>query len=81
MGITRTELEDELVFLVFTALACLYSSSLRKKYGKLYSVRAGSFKVVFVEDSSAVHEVLVKRSADYAGRPPFFSYLQYTAGM
>jgi len=49
-------------------------SSLRKKYGTVYSMKVGSFKLVVAEDADSVKEVLVKRSADYAGRPPFHSF-------
>jgi len=48
--------------------------SLRKKYGTVYSMKVGSFKLVVAEDADSVKEVLVKRSADYAGRPPFHSF-------
>ena len=54
--------------------------SVRKKYGAVYSMKVGSFKVVFAEDADSVKEVLVKRSADYAGRPPFHSLLLYSLG-
>ena len=57
------------------------SPSLRKKYGKLFSMKVGAFKLVVVEDASSVKEVLVKKSADYAGRPPFHSFLDTTMGM
>lgn len=55
--------------------------SLRKKYGKLYSLKIGSFKTVFAEDAASVKEVLVNKSADYAGRPPFHSFQMTTLGM
>ena len=54
--------------------------SIRKKYGAVYSMKVGSFKLVFAEDADSVKEVLVKRSADYAGRPPFHSFQLYTLG-
>ena len=54
--------------------------SVRKKYGAVYSMKVGSFKVVFAEDADCVKEVLVKKSADYAGRPPFHSLLLYSLG-
>ncbi|XP_020623002.1 steroid 17-alpha-hydroxylase/17,20 lyase-like isoform X2 [Orbicella faveolata] len=50
------------------------TASLRKKYGTVYSMKVGSFKLVVAEDADSVKEVLVKRSADYAGRPPFHSF-------
>ena len=55
--------------------------SLRKKYGKLYSLKMGSFKTIFAEDAASVKEVLVNKSADYAGRPPFHSFQMTTLGM
>ena len=55
--------------------------SLRKKYGKVYSMKVGSFKTVIAEDVASVKEVLVKKSADYAGRPPFHSFVMSTLGM
>lgn len=53
---------------------------MRKKYGAVYSMKVGSFKVVFAEDANSVKEVLVKRSADYAGRPPFHFLQLYSLG-
>ena len=64
------------VFLLFSL-----SPSLREKYGKLYSMKVGSFKTVVAEDAASVKEVLVKKSADYAGRPPFHSFVMTTLGM
>ena len=52
---------------------CLISS-LRKKYGYVYSMKVGSFKLFMAEDADSVKEVLVTKSADYAGRPPFHSF-------
>jgi len=52
----------------------------RKKYGTVYSMKVGSFKLVVAEDADSVKEALVKRSADYAGRPPFHSYLISSLG-
>ena len=40
----------------------------------------GSFKTVIAEDAASVKEVLVKKSADYAGRPPFHSFVMSTLG-
>ena len=42
-----------------------------KRYGKVFSVRLGSFKVVIAASADSVKEVLIKRSGDYVGRPPF----------
>ena len=38
-------------------------------------MKVGSYKLVVAEDPASVKEVLVKKSADYAGRPPFHSYM------
>ena len=43
-------------------------------------MKVGSYKCVFAEDVDSVKEVLVKKSADYAGRPPFYSLLSTTLG-
>ncbi|PFX25240.1 Steroid 17-alpha-hydroxylase/17,20 lyase [Stylophora pistillata] len=51
---------------------------LRKKYGKVFSVKIGSFKVVIAGDTASVKELLVRKSADYAGRPPLYSFLRST---
>ena len=59
----------------------LLSQSLRKKYGTVYSLKVGSYKLVFADDVASVKEVLVKKSADYAGRPPFHTFLMTTLGM
>ena len=53
---------------------------MREKYGTVYSMKVGSFKLVVAEDPASVKEVLVKKSADYAGRPPFHSYMIETLG-
>lgn len=44
-------------------------------------MKLGSYKFVIAEDTESVKEVLVKKSADYAGRPPFYSFLVSTMGM
>ena len=54
---------------------------MRKKYGAVYSMKVGGFKLVVAEDSDSVKEVLVKKSADYAGRPPFHSFALASLGM
>ena len=50
-------------------------------YGTVYSMKVGSFKLVVAEDAESVNEVLVKKSADYAGRPPFQSFALASFGM
>ena len=37
-------------------------------------MKVGSFKLAVAEDADSVKEVLVNKSADYAGRPPFHSF-------
>lgn len=44
-------------------------------------MKLGSYKIVVAEDPDSVKEVLVKKSADYAGRPPFYSFLSTTIGL
>ena len=46
----------------------------------MYSIKVGSYKVVVAEDADSVKEVLVKKSADYAGRPPFHTFQLATLG-
>lgn len=43
-------------------------------------MKVGSFKFVVAEDPTSVKEVLVTKSADYAGRPPFHSFMIDTLG-
>ena len=57
-----------------------FSTSLMKQYGKVFSLRLGSFKVVVAASADSVKEMLVKRSADYAGRPPFHSIMVASLG-
>ena len=44
-------------------------------------MKVGSYKLVFVQNADSVKEVLVKKSADYAGRPPFYSSVMSTLGL
>ena len=62
-------------------LFLFHCKSMRKTYGAVYSMKVGSFKLVVAEDADSVKEVLVKKSADYAGRPPFHSFVMSTLGM
>ena len=71
----------EQLFMFYIPLFLFSSQSLRKKYGTVYSMKVGSFKLVVADDAASSKEVLVKRSADYAGRPPFYSFLMTTLGM
>ena len=47
----------------------LFPCSLRSKYGRLFSLKLGSYKLVVAGSSGAVREVLVTRSAKFGGRP------------
>ena len=51
-----------------------------KQYGKVFSLRLGSYKAVVAASPESVKELLVTRSGDYAGRPPFHSFLATTLG-
>ena len=44
-------------------------------------MKIGSFKVVIAGDTASVKELLVRKSADYAGRPPLHSFMRSTFGM
>ncbi|KAL9969643.1 hypothetical protein ACROYT_G021880 [Oculina patagonica] len=47
--------------------------SVREKYGRVFSFKLGSHKFVMASTPEAVKEVLVKKSADYAGRQQTYS--------
>ena len=66
--------------LPFTFLELLLCS-LQDKYNGIFSVKLGSFKAVMASSSEAVTEVLVKKSADYAGRPQMHVFYESTLGM
>ena len=57
---------------IFLTDISLYS--LTRKYGEVFSLRLGAFKVVVAASGDSVKEMLVKRSGDYAGRPPFHTF-------
>ena len=54
--------------------------SLMKYYGRIISLRLGSFRVVIAASPESVKEVLITKSADFAGRPPQASYFYTTVG-
>jgi hypothetical protein len=58
----------------------IFFHSLQKNYGDVFSVKLGSFRIVFACSTEAIKEALVKRSADYAGRPQFHSTIVQTLG-
>ena len=47
----------------------VYMTELGKQYGGVFKIRFFMKPVVMVSDTQLIHEVLVKRSADFAGRP------------
>jgi len=54
--------------------------SLTKIYGRVFSLKLGSYKVVMASTPVAVRELLVKKSADYAGRQQTYSVMAATLG-
>ena len=47
--------------------------SLRETYGRVFSLKLGSYKLVMASTSEAVKEMLVTKSADFAGRPQTYA--------
>ena len=54
--------------------------SLKENYGRVFSLKMGSFKFVMASSPEAVKEMLVQRSADYAGRPQTHFFVEFTLG-
>ena len=54
--------------------------SLEEIYGRVFSLKLGGHKCVIASTPEAVHEMLVKKSADYAGRPKTYSIEKGTLG-
>ena len=54
--------------------------SLKETYGRVFSLKMGSYKFVMASTPEAVKEILVQRSADYAGRPQTYFSLELTLG-
>ena len=54
--------------------------SLRENYGRVLSLKLGSYKFVMASTPEAVKEMLVKKSADYAGRQQTYSIEVGTLG-
>ncbi|KAL9969642.1 hypothetical protein ACROYT_G021879 [Oculina patagonica] len=54
--------------------------SVREKYGRVFSLKLGSYKFVMASTPEAVKEILVKKSADYAGRQQTYSIEATTLG-
>jgi len=55
--------------------------SLREKYGGVFSLKLGSYRFVMASAPEAVNEMLVKKSADFAGRPKTYSFEIQSLGM
>lgn len=58
-----------------------WNCSLRQNYGGVSSLRIGSHKLVMASTPEAVKEILVTRSADFAGRQRTYSLKERTLGM
>ena len=54
--------------------------SLRENYGRVFSLKLGSYKFVMASAPEAVKEMLVQKSADYAGRQQTYFFEQATLG-
>ena len=54
--------------------------SLTETYGRVFSLKLGSYKFVMASTPEAVYEMLVTKSADYAGRPQTYSINTRTLG-
>ncbi|KAL9969644.1 hypothetical protein ACROYT_G021881 [Oculina patagonica] len=54
--------------------------SLRENYGRVFSLKLGSYKFVMASTPEAIKEMLVLKSTDYAGRPLTHSYKEITLG-
>ena len=58
----------------------VFLCSVRKNHGHVFSLKLGSYKFVMASSAEAVKEMLVKRSADYAGRPQSYVTNAQTLG-
>ena len=63
---------------MLTGFNCIYS--LKENYGRVFSLKLGSYKCVMASTPEAVQEMLVKKSADYAGRQKTYSIETGTLG-
>ena len=64
----------------FTLVVVIFPS-IRRKYGRVLSLKVGSCKLVIAGTPEAVKEVLVTRSADYSGRPQLYYFITMTLGI
>ena len=67
------------IFLLI-AWCFLYICSLKKSYGRVFSMKIGSYKFILASTPAAVYEMLVKKSADYAGRPQTYAFYTQSLG-
>ena len=58
----------------------IFFFSLKGNYGRVFSMKVGSYKFVMASTPDAVKEVLVKKSADYAGRQQEHATLEASLG-
>lgn len=58
-----------------------WNCSLRQNYGGVSSLKIGSHKLVMASTPEAVKEILVTRSADFAGRQRTYSVKERTLGI
>jgi len=58
----------------------LLPCSIRENNGRVFSVKLGSYKFVMASTTEAVNEMLIKKSADYAGRPQTYTFFTQTLG-
>lgn len=63
-----------------TILMLLLFVSLRKKYGRVFSLKIGSYKVVMASTPEAIREMLATKSTDYAGRQQAYSLHEGSLG-
>ena len=54
--------------------------SLKENYGRVFSLKMGSYKFVMASTPEAVKEMLVQKSADYAGRQQTYFFQKATLG-
>ena len=66
---------------LYVSLLSDFFNSLRDNYGHVFSIKLGSYKFVMASTSEAVHELLIKKSADYAGRQQTYFFDALTLGL
>ncbi len=49
-------------------------TALAKRYGDVFQMSIGTRKIIVVSGQRAIREALLKKGADFAGRPDFYSY-------